>query len=336
MKFGLCISAQYMPSDAPVERVYEHLEQVRLARNYGFDSLWASHHYLASPFQMLQPIPLLARLAAEAREMTIGTSILLIPLLHPVDLAEQIATLDILCEGRFVWGVGLGYREIENRVFGVMKGQRVSRFVETLELVKRLWTEEQVDFAGIHYNFEKLTLLTKPVQQPHPPIWIAANTDEAVVRAAQIGDSWLLNPHATLPTLRSQMVLFRQQRAAARLPFPVELPMMRELFIAEDQAVALREARPYLEQKYRAYSAWGQDKVLPAGEQFTLPFDELVQDRFIIGDPASCVHQIEVYQQELGVNHMLLRLQWPGMSQATVLRSIELLGRYVIPHFKGL
>ncbi len=334
MQFGLCLSAQYLPGDDPAARFREHIVQARDAQAGGFTSLWASHHYLASPFQMLQPLPVLARLAGEVPGMTIGTAILLIPLLNPIDIAEQVATLDIICEGRFVFGVGLGYRAVENEVFGVQKGQRVSRFTETLTLIKRLWTEEQVDVAGQHYTFQGLTLVTKPVQQPHPPIWIAANNDAAICRAARMGDTWLINPHATLATLRAQVDLFREQCRAIGRPFPAELPIMRELFIAEDRETALREAQPILEQKYRAYSTWGQAKALPPGEHFELPFDELLRDRFIIGDPEDCVRQIADYQQQLGVTHMLLRLQWPGMPRAQVFRAIHLLSREVLPHFR--
>jgi alkanesulfonate monooxygenase SsuD/methylene tetrahydromethanopterin reductase-like flavin-dependent oxidoreductase (luciferase family) len=335
MKFGLCISGQHLPGDSLAERFEEHIEQVEAAREGGFDSVWASHHYLADPFQMLQPLPVLARLAANAGNMTIGTAILLIPLLNPVDIAEQIATLDTICAGRFIFGVGLGYREIEDEVFGVVSGQRVPRFTETLELIKRLWTEESVDFRGNHFNFQGLKLVTKPVQKPHPPIWMAASSDKAIQRAAAMGDTWLISPHVSLSTLRSQVALFHQSRTLVGLPAADELPLMRELLISEDRTTALQEARPYLEQKYKTYVKWGQDKAMPTGEGFEMPFDDLVRDRFIVGTPADCVQQIARYRQQLGVTHMIFRLQWPGMEQAKVLRSIKLLSREVIPHFKA-
>ncbi len=333
MKFGLLLTTQYLPGEPLTARFQEHLEQVRAARIGGFDSIWASHHYLPDPYQMFQPLPLLARLAAEAGQMTVGTAILLIPLLNPIDIAEQVATLDAICGGRFILGVGLGYRQIETELFGVPRGERVSRFMETLQLIKRLWSEEQVDFNGRHYQFQGLRLLTKPVQQPRPPLWIAANSDQAIRRAARLGDTWLINPHATLTRLESQVALFRQSRVQAALPLAQELPLIRELFIAEDRKTALQEARPYLEQKYKTYSRWGQDKAMP-GEDFNLSFEELIRDRFIIGDPADCIRQIERYRRRLGLTHLLLRMQWPGMEQPQVLRAIELLSKEVIPHFR--
>ena len=111
MRFGIGLSVQHLPDDPQAARFAEHVEQVRLARAVGFHSVWASQHYLSDPFTYFQPIPTLARVAADAGEMTLGTGILLLPLLQPVDVAEQLATLDVITGGRLIVGVGLGYRE---------------------------------------------------------------------------------------------------------------------------------------------------------------------------------------------------------------------------------
>jgi alkanesulfonate monooxygenase SsuD/methylene tetrahydromethanopterin reductase-like flavin-dependent oxidoreductase (luciferase family) len=140
MKFGLLVSKQHPSGVSMVERFREHVEQVRAAREAGFDLIVMGQHYLSTPFQELQTLPALARLAAEAGTMRVGATVLLLPLLNPVDVAEQVATLDVICEGRFICGVGLGYREEEYEAFGVRRGQRVARLVESLDVIKRLWT----------------------------------------------------------------------------------------------------------------------------------------------------------------------------------------------------
>ena len=96
----------------------------------------------------------------------------------------------------------------------------------------------------------------------------------------------------------------------------------------------MREARPYLEGKYKAYQSWGQYRVLPPGESFDLPFEELAKDRFIIGDPEECIRQIEEYQQRLGANWVMVRVQWPGMDNAKAMRTLELMGEHIIPAFR--
>src|SRR3989441_7148697 len=106
MKFGIGLSVQHLPEDSQAARFQEHVEQVRLARAVGFTSVWASQHYLSDPFTYFQPIPTLARVAAEAPGMTLGTGCLLLPLHHPVEIAEQLATLDVITAGRVVFGVG--------------------------------------------------------------------------------------------------------------------------------------------------------------------------------------------------------------------------------------
>lgn len=334
MNFGLALSVQHPPEDSQAARFRDHLEQVRLARAVGFDSVWASQHYLAAPFTYFQPIPTLARVAAEAEGMRLGTGCLLLPLHHPVELAEQIATLDVISGGRFIFGVGLGYRDVENEAMGQKPGERVQRLVEGLEIIERLWSGEPVSYAGTYFTLTEVRISMPPLQKPRPPIWLAANSDAGVRRAARLGDAWLMNPHATLPTLERQLALFTAARAGAGKPSAREIPIAKECYMAPDAASALAEARPFLEAKYRAYQRWEQDKALPAGESFQLAFEELVRDRFIIGDPVKVGEEISRYRDRLGVTTMTLRLQWPGMEQSRVLRSIRLLGEQVLPHFR--
>jgi len=332
MRFGIGLSVQHLPADSQAQRFAEHVEQVRLAHAVGFTSVWASQHYLAQPFTYFQPIPTLARMASEAPGMALGTGCLLLPLHHPLDVAEQLATLDVISGGRFIFGVGLGYRDEENLALGQDPRQRVGRFVEALELIERLWSGEPVRHEGRHFQARDVRVSMVPLQRPRPPIWIAANSDAGVKRAARLADAWLMNPHTTLPTLERQLALFRETRAAVGRPPAREIPLIKEGYVADDAATARAEARAVLEPKYRAYRAWQQDKALPAGETFTLDFDELARDRFVLGDPARVREEIARYAERLGVTTMIFRLQWPGMDQARVLRSIRLLGEKVLPH----
>jgi len=331
MKFGLILNTQFLAGDDAVVKLRELVEQVRAARDHGFDAVCVSHHYLLTPFQMLQPLPLLGRLAADAGTMRLITNIFLLTIHTPAYVAEQVATLDVLTEGRFTFGVGLGYRPEEFEGMGVEMTSRVSRFVEALEVAKRLWTEDVVDRAGRHFRLSGARLTLKPVQRPHPPIWIAASGDAAFERAARYGDGCLINPHASLPTLERQMGLYRKTLAEVGKPFPAEAPIFKECSVARTREVALRQAEPHLLQKYKAYADWGLDKPMPKEERLAVPYEELVRDRFIIGTPEECREEIQRYQRALGVNYFLLRPQWPGMPQKLVLDQIGLLGQHVFP-----
>ena len=145
----------------------------------------------------------------------------------------------------------------------------------------------------------------------------------------------MVNPHATVPKVAKQLALYRTELDRADKPMPQVLPMMRELYLAQDQETAYLESQPYLEGKYAAYASWGQDKALPGEESFTMPFPELARDRFLLGSPTQVVQEIRRYGDELGVNYLIFRLQWPGMDQERALRQIEIMGREVIPAVKG-
>jgi alkanesulfonate monooxygenase SsuD/methylene tetrahydromethanopterin reductase-like flavin-dependent oxidoreductase (luciferase family) len=333
VKFGLGLSVQHRPEEPQAARFREHVEQVRLARAVGFSSVWASQHYLSDPFTYFQPIPTLARIAAEARGMALGTGVLLLPLHHPVDIAEQLATLDVISDGRLIFGAGLGYRDAENVALGHDPKERVGRLVEGLEVVERLWGGEPVTYEGRHFSLRGVRISMRPLQSPRPPIWLAANGDAGVKRAARHGDAWLMNPHATLATLARQLELFRSTRRELGRPAALETPLIKECYVAPDAATAMTEAAEFLAAKYNAYRRWEQDKALPAGESFDASFEELARDRFILGDPARVSEEIARYRERLGVTTMIFRVQWPGMDQERVLRSIRLLGHKVLLKF---
>ncbi len=335
MKFGLFALFQALPKDSASEKLGELLAQVGAARRYGFDSILVGQHYLSSPYQMLQPMPLLGRIATEAEGMRIGTGITLLPLLNPVAVAEEAATMDVICKGRFILGVGLGYREIEDRAFGVKREEKGQKLKEALEVIKLLWGGKEVDFEGKFFQLKNARIGVRPVQNPRPPIWVAGNDDRAVVRAANLGDAWLVNPHASLTTLIRQVKKYRDSLTDAGKPFPAEFPIVRESYVARDDDVALDEVRPYLEAKYRTYTAWGQESAFPEKDPLTRPLGELAVDRFIIGSPSRCVEDLSRFVEKLGVNHVILRMSWPGMKHASVVESMRMFSERVLPYFRG-
>ncbi|HSE92767.1 MAG TPA: LLM class flavin-dependent oxidoreductase [Methylomirabilota bacterium] len=330
LRLGLALSGQHPPGDPQAARFAEHVEQVRLARVVGFESVWAGQHYMAAPFSYFQPIPTLARVAAEAEGMRLGTGVILLPLHRPVDIAEQIATLDVITGGRVVFGAGLGYRDDENLAMGIDPRERVGRLEEGLAVLERLWSGEAVSFEGRHFRLTGVRISMPTLQRPRPPIWLAANADGGIRRAARLADAWLMNPHATDATLERQLALFRETRRALGRPAPLEVPLIKECCLAADRATAVATACPFLEEKYRAYRQWEQDKALPPGESLALDFEVLARDRFLVGDPERVADDIARLREKLGITTLIVRAQWPGMAQDAVLRTIRLLGERVL------
>jgi alkanesulfonate monooxygenase SsuD/methylene tetrahydromethanopterin reductase-like flavin-dependent oxidoreductase (luciferase family) len=269
---------------------------------------------------------LLARLAAESGDLRLVAGILLLPLLNPLDVAEQAATLDVLTGGRFVLGVGLGYRDEENAAFD-LPPERVRVFREKLDVVRRLLEGEEVTASGHGYRLEGARLTLRPIQRPRPPIWMAANSDAAVRRAARLADTWYVNPHTTLAEVERQLALFRAERGSE----PEELPLMREACVAPTDEEALALAQPYLAPKYAAYVDWGQSDVLPPSDTLRQEWNELRAGRFVLGSPETAAAEIRALRA-LGVTELVLRVQWPGMPHRAAMRTLELLASDVLPH----
>ena len=326
MKVGLYITTQFTPETDVFAARKEMLEQVRAARQNGFASLWVPHHYATQPMQMLAPIPMLAYLLHEAEGMVIGPNILVLPLLNPIHVAEDAVTLDLLSGGRYVLGVGIGYREAEFNAFDVPLKERVQRFNESIAVMRRLWTEDRVTYQGKSFKIDDLGIGLKPVRPGGPPIWAAGVVDAAVKRAARIGDAWLITNFAHLSVLVPQMKMYRATLAELNKPFPDDVPITRECYIGPTREKALEECRAALEYKYGAYSSWGLDKLSDDAESFNQPFEAFVKDRFIIGDKASVNDEIQRYRELLGVNHFIMRVQWPGLEHGKVMRTIATLG----------
>ena len=327
MKLGLFLNTQWPSGHDLAARLPEMREQVRLARASGFASLWFPDHYLTGPLQMPQPVPLAAWLAHDAEGMVIGPNIRILPLLNPVLAAEEAATMDLLTGGNYVLGVGLGYREEEFAAFGIPLSERAPRMVEQRALMRRRWTEDRVTHRGRFYAVDA-ALGCRPVTPGGPPVYVAGKVDAAIRRAARIGDAWLIVPSDTLATLTPQMAMYRKALAeygrTAR-----EFPLTRECHVGASHAAALAECRAALRYKYAAYASWGLDGKSKGDDDialFGMPFEEFAKDRFIIGDKVSVAEEVARYREALGADHLILRVQWPGLPQEQVLASIRRLG----------
>ncbi len=332
-QFGLVVRGQAEAHEDIARRFQETLAFVRAASRLGFDSVTKTAHYSAHPFQALQLVPMLARFAAEAPGMRLNAGVLLLPLLSPLHVAEEFATLDVITDGRIILGVGLGYRDVEFKAFGVPRAQRVKRFEANLTAIRRLWTEEKVRMKTPYFELDDASCLPKPLQKPHPPIWVGANADPAIERAARLGDCWYIGPAVEIPALQRQMDLYRRALDAAGKPMPNELPMRREVFVAKTREEAFRLCAPYLGAKYAAYHQWGQD--MPdddrgLGQEFTA----LAKDRFIIGSPDEVAEQMLAIHRRLGVNHLVMSTEWAGMPETLALETIDMLAREVFPRVR--
>lgn len=317
MKVGLFLNTQFKPGQDVMAHLPDLIAQTRTARDAGFRSLWFPHHYLTGPLQMLQIVPMMAYMVPHAEGMQIGPNILILPLLNPVAVAEESATLDVLTSGNYVLGVGLGYREGEFAAFGQSLKERAPRVEEAVPLIRRLWSGEKVTHKGRFYEVNDLAIGLKPVREGGPPIWFAGTAPAAIQRAARLGDAWMIVPSTTLADLVPQMRAYREALGGR---VPDCFPMVRECYVGASHKTAVEECKAALQYKYDAYASWGlEGRQSPA-------FEDLARDRFIIGDKVYVQEEIARYREALGVDHFQMRCHWPGLEFDKTLASIRRLG----------
>ena len=173
------------------------------------------------------------------------------------------------------------------------------------------------------------------MQKPHPPVWIGANADPAIRRAARLGDCWYVNPHNRIDTIVRQVGVYRRALDECGKPFPAEFPARREVFVARSRDEAIRLCAPHLGAKYRAYQQWRQNEVMPEGDNdLGVEFDELIRDRFLLGSPDEVAGQILRLHRETGINHLIMSVQWPGMAQSLALDELHMLAEEVFPRVR--
>ena len=306
------------------------IQECERAEAAGFDSVWLGEHHNSA---VLHPTPLLrlAAIASRTRRIRLGTGVLLLPLYHPLAVAEEAAMVDVISRGRLILGVGVGYAPEEFAAFGVPLEERGSRMDEAVPLIQRLWSGEKVTHHGRHYRVTGAIVAPRPVQRPRPPLWFAGWVPAAIRRAGRLGDAWLGGPSARLDELATCVRLYREAAAeAAGRPGAGEVALMRYAFVAEtvDRARAIAGAA-FIRSFEQTYFRWPHPVVKrPPGE---ITIERLSEDRIILGDPASCVSQIRRFREKLGVTHLAVRISAAGVPRDDAMRSLELFTREVLP-----
>lgn len=336
MDLTLFINNEHRADDDLTARFNDHIEQVRVAKQAGYDGLAIGNHLSFGSTAWFPPLESLMRLSAEADGMSLATCMLVLPLYHPLHVVEQASLLDIVSGGKFILGVAPGWTKDEFKVMGVEHGRRLGRFVEGVNLVQRLWSEDVVDFEGKHFEADGLVLAQKSVQKPRPPMWFGGSVSAAVARAARLadtslGDSWVASSHLVEDVIVSQANVFRDTLSEIGKPMPAEFPLLRNIVVAPDKATALKEAGPFLEASYRVLGQWGLFTQVVGSDKAQLELEELLAGRVIIGSPEECAEELVRLARATDFTRLVARVQWLGMDQRIVLRTIEMLADRVLP-----
>ena len=310
MKIGLSLTTSYPPEEPAFVRFQQLVQQVETARDHGLHSVWVGDHHV-TPQVYYQSVPTIARLSAHAGRMQIGP-FLLLPLYPPVLLAEQMATLDVISEGRLTLMVALGWQPEAYAAFGIPWKERVARFEEGIDILRVLFAKDSADYLGRFHRFEGVSFQPKPVHR-RIPLWIGASADPAIRRAARLGDAWIIGPLSPLEMVKIQMATYKAAlQQYGREGEIDEFPMRRDVFIAEDRDTALKIAEPVLKGGYRGVRG--------------NPLDVL-----IVGGSQDCVERLEELRA-LGITHVLMRFL--VQTQEHILTAIRIIGEEVIPRLR--
>ena len=305
-----------------VEEYWDVVEFAQKAEELGFDRITTGEHIMDGnpPRPTLLNIPLMAAAAGATRTLQVMTGIVIAPLYHPVMLAKLVTSLDIVAKGRLDFGIGVsGQRgtRVEFDALGIPVQTRGRRTDEMLEVMKRLWTEEHVSHQGRFFNFEDVTLLPKPQQQPYPPIWVAGRSDAAMQRAALHGDGWY--PYLfTVRRLKATNDTVRQMATdAGRDLTGFHWGLNQPTAIAEDRAEALATAVAHVGHRY----------VTPERSA-----EDIAQALCITGTAEDCIKAIED-RIDAGVRDFMFGFL--SADAAGMYRQMEIVAKQVIPYFRG-
>src|SRR5262245_27915506 len=342
MKFGLLFGHQIPPdSGIPWNAPYQDmLRCLPRAEELGYASAFQVSHHVQKDGLCPGPLVAVSAAAAVTQRMRIGTGVLLVPLYAPHKLAEDIAVLDNVSNGRFIFGVAPGYVSEEFAAHGVPRNQRVGRLEESLDLMTRAWREERFSFEGRYYRVPEVCLTPKPVQKPHPPIWYGVSAPNSIRRAARRRAVLFASPRHGIADLKEH---FRIYDAAAReIGFqPIERPVIRQVFVGATRQEAERAAEPAVSYLYRelygAKSAQGDRELrTDAGRLITDQRQatfEALKDRFAIGEPDSVYEALARCATELGATEIICWMHMPGIRGEDAMRSVELFAKEVMPRF---
>ena len=335
LKFGLALMNDFPPDVSPSTRVGALREQAGAAAVSGVESVWVLQHYLGS-MPTLQPLHLLAALAADTGEMSVGTNMYILPLRHPVGAAEEFSTLDHLTGGRVIAGLGMGYRENEFEAFGIPMTERLGRFTESVEIMRRLWSGERVSYSGRYFSIDDEKISLPPVQPGGPQIWIGAGgLPKAIDRAARLGDAWIIPPHVTGDRLVEALSLYLDARERHGRTGRPELVVRREILLDEDRDRAWQlgsAARAALTRMYSAYNPPDRSvdyRHLSSADEAAKRAKEV----YLFTDPEGAVEELSALQAA-GITKVVLRMQWFDLPQDRMLHSLELFRQRVLPAFR--
>jgi alkanesulfonate monooxygenase SsuD/methylene tetrahydromethanopterin reductase-like flavin-dependent oxidoreductase (luciferase family) len=341
MKFGVFYQAPEADGQTHAQRYAEMFELIALAEDLGFDVAWLAELHFGGAFSLLaNPLMMVPVIAQRTTRIRIGTAVTLLPLQHPLSVAEQAATADVLSGGRLEFGVGRGSIPSQFHGFKIDVAENRARFDEALEIIRRAWTEERFSYRGAYHQVEDIRVVPRPLQKPHPPIRVAVHSAESF---AHIGDKgWPIYSGTTttpLPQLREYMALYRERFAAAGHTWRTDqMALMLPVYVGPRDAM-----RPGVHKYYRNLETIFSEVPESYGEHLprlkmirenvaNLPFDKFCRDQGVFGDTAEVIDRLQAARDDFGLSQIICWFDQGNMlPRAEVERTMRRFAEQVMP-----
>ncbi|MBI5946591.1 MAG: LLM class flavin-dependent oxidoreductase [Chloroflexi bacterium] len=298
MKFGVLQFFSWSRR-VPLETVYARaFERIAIMDEGGYDAVWLAEHHFNTYSVCPSPLMMATHVAARTKNLRIGTAVTLAAFYHPLRLAEDVALLDILSGGRVNWGAGRGFDPVEFRAFEVPVEDSADRYMEAVDVVLAAWRDATVTHHGKYWDIDEVEVLPRPMQQPHPPVWLAATSPDSIRKAAERGFTILMDPHASHVEIAQKRGLYQQTlEAAGHSMAGRTIPMARLLAIAP----TAREA----EEVARAGARWTIGSYAKGLNPAEDPVGRYVNDVIIHGTPEMVVDRIQQLRDELPLDYLM-------------------------------
>ena len=300
MKVGVLQFFGWRDRSVPLLSIYGMaLDRIIAMDTAGYDAVWLAEHHFSS-FSVCPSVHMMGVMAAaRTKRLRIGTAVSLAPFYNPLRLAEEVALLDVLSGGRVNWGAGRGFERSEFKAFGIPGEESASRFHEAVDIVLKAWTTDRLTYQGKYHSYDDVEVLPKPLQDPHPPVWMAATSLAAIDWAAAKGFSILMDPHSSRSDLISKRRYFGDKlRAAGYSEEDRTIPMARLVAIDESTEKAREVARRAAQWTVASYvgATHHRQEVRTFGDKD--PVDYYLEDVMVHGTAESVSDQLRALGEE--------------------------------------
>ena len=334
MKFGVFYQMPCAADQSPAQRYQDTIAQVQLADQLGFDAAWLAELHFNQRFSIM-PSPLVvgSAIAQTTSRIRIGTAVHLVPLHQPIRLAEEAAALDVLSNGRSIFGIGRGAIATHFQGYGVDQEDARERFLEGLEMVLGMWAQDDYSFYGKHFQAEGISLAPKPIQQPHPPVYIASNSPDTFNLVGQLGHNILVAP--TIVSVQGALAGLETYRAELEQnghdPATRDVNVTVHVNVAEDETKA-RSGFEMTINNYLGTLRTGSSRGSTRAQM--LDYETVLDEYAAVGTPEQVTEKLGKYREMYGPDGFICWFNTGGMiPHEDVKTSMSLFAEEVMPHF---